>query len=264
VFDLSITTILFQIVNFLVLLAVLSWFFYRPVRKAIEEREREINTRVEQARQREREAEEELQNLNAERERAREEADAILNAARVSAAEERTELIERSHLEADRLRQEALERIQSEEQSMETQLAVELRRTAVSVAGDLIRTAAGPLVHEALVDQFLTSVSILNHNQLDLLRKAMDHASEAIVIETAYPLDEERQDRVQRRLSQILDRDPHDLQLRFEVRPTLIAGVRFIAGTTAFDLSLSHTLEMLSRRATVEESEHELGAAAPD
>ncbi len=245
-FDLSLATILFQVVNFLVLLGVLSWFFYRPIRKAIEEREQLISSQIEQARQREREAEERLKDLEAERARARDEATALLHSARESAASERAELIEKARAEAGQLRQDALKQVDTEERSAETRLALELRQAAVSIAGDLIRTAAGPSVHEGLVDQFLDSFPKLDRHQRDLIREAMERDPESLTVETAYPLDIDRQGEVREHLAKILDYDPGDLQLRFEVRPELICGIRFVAGTAAIDLSLSRTLDTLS------------------
>jgi F0F1-type ATP synthase membrane subunit b/b' len=44
-FSFRLSTFIFQLINFFVLLAVLTWFFYRPLLRAMQRREEEVAAR---------------------------------------------------------------------------------------------------------------------------------------------------------------------------------------------------------------------------
>ena len=55
----DIPTFVFQIINFLILLAILARFFYRPVLDVMQQRQEQIDARIEDAEERARQADEE-------------------------------------------------------------------------------------------------------------------------------------------------------------------------------------------------------------
>src|SRR5574341_2150914 len=166
----QLSTFIFQLLNFFILLAVLTRFFYRPLLGLMKRQEEEIASRL-------REAEERTQKADAERERLAEasrqlhvEAEALLVKAKAEASQTREQLLTRARQEADHYLEEAKQRMREQERVTQQRLETDLRRTAVAIAADLMHEAAGPLLHQALMEQLLGEKLHPDGDQGDLLR----------------------------------------------------------------------------------------------
>lgn len=147
----TLTTFLYEAANFLVLAAALGWLFFRPVRKALADRqqrfaakEHQAAEQLAQAQQAQQEAAAERANLQTELsalraqelEAARQKADKILAEARASAARE----LESSRRQAAHL-----------SESQQDTLSVAAATAAAEAVQQLMKQIGGPDVHAALV-----------------------------------------------------------------------------------------------------------------
>ncbi|SEP08581.1 ATP synthase F0 subcomplex B subunit [Halogranum amylolyticum] len=250
-------TILFQSLNFLILLVILQRFLYRPLRKKMREREAEIESEITEAKQRAEEAEREREELEEKLEEAQEEAEKIRRDAREEAAKRREETLEQARADAADIRQEANERIQREEQAARERIQKRARQTAVELAEDLLRETGGEALHDQLVDRFLSGQDNLGDADRDRLADAIRKADGAVRIRTAYPLEERTQQRLRETLQDRLPWDDEssvpELEFSVEEDPELVAGLTLISGGVALDLNVKHTLEALTGGTTDEE-----------
>jgi len=254
------TTILFQALNFLILLVILQRFLYRPLRKKMQEREAEIESEISEAKQRAEAAERERKELEEKLEEAQEEAEKIRRDAREEAAERREEILEQAREDAADVRQEADERIQREEQAARERIQKRARQTAVDLAEDLLRETGGEALHDQLVDRFLSGDDDLGDADLDRLADAIRKADGRVRVRTAYPLEERTQERLRKTLRDRLPWDDEapipDLEFAVEEDSELVAGLTLISGGVALDLNVKHALDELTRRTTdVEQSD---------
>ncbi len=144
----DIPTFVFQIINFLILLAILARFFYRPVLEVMQKRQEQIDARIEDAEQRARQADEERAKLAQQSETAAREAVTLLDTARIEAAKERKRLMEAARADAAAVIDEARVTAQAEEQAAMGHLGRRLSQSAVNIAGSLVRDSSGEAVHE--------------------------------------------------------------------------------------------------------------------
>lgn len=235
------STFFFQIVNFLILLAVLTWFFYRPLRKTMAERESKVNARLQAAEQQAEQARVEQVQLAQARQQLQIEAAALLAAARQTAGEERERLLEQTRLETDRLKQESDLRIRAQEQAIAGQMEARLREAAVQVAGSLIRTAAGPQVHETLMQ------ALLKQGIAFPAPRVQNGADAPNQVQLAYPANAALQAQLSKLIAHALGQEEEDPSVVFMVEPALLAGARIVCGTVSMELSLRQSLERLSR-----------------
>lgn len=243
----QLSTLIFQLLNFFILLGVLTWFFYRPLLRVMKQREDAIASRLRDAAEQARQASEERQRLAEELRRAQAEAETLLAKARAEAAHSREHILERARQEATQLLEEAKGRIQEQERAAQQRLESRLRQAAVAIAGGLIREAAGPLVHQALLQKLLAGKIGEDRSQAELLRQALPNAHHSVTVELASPPSSDLEEHLQRALAKTLGEEAKALNLTFRVEPSLIAGVRIVVGTVAVDLSLRRILEELSR-----------------
>jgi F-type H+-transporting ATPase subunit b len=242
----DIPTFVFQIVNFLILLAVMARFFYRPVIDVMQRRQEQIDARIEDAETRARQAEEERQRLAQQSETATREAAALLESARDAAAKERQRLLEEAKTEAAGIIDEARKHAATEEEAALDRLSQRLSQSAVSIAGALIRDASGKAVHDALVERLASEGFGLDEEARRQVRLDFQKDGGRLIAESAYPLDDKQEGALRSQAARTLDLSPDGLQIEVREDPELIAGVRVLLGGVVVDMSLMHQLKTLS------------------
>lgn len=244
----DVPTFVFQIVNFLILLAILGRFFYRPVLDVMRRRQDEIDARIEDAEARAHLADIEREKLAQQSQRASQEAARLLESARDEAAIERQRLLDTAKADAASVIDEARKTASSEEEAALDRLGNRLTASAIKIAGELIRGSTGESVHKGLVDRLLGEGFGLDEAGREKAKLDFRSDTGGVVVETAYPLSPEQQAGLRDQAGKVLDRPPD--QLRIEVRedPGLIAGVRIVAGAVVVDMSIQHLLRELSQQ----------------
>jgi F-type H+-transporting ATPase subunit b len=243
------STLVFQLLNFFILLFVLGRFLYRPLMEAMRRREEAVAARVRDAEERARQADAERAELGNAVRAARVEAEALLARARAEAVEVRDAERARARQEAARLLAEARQRIADEERTAGRRLSEAARASAVKIAGGLLGKVAGRPFHEALVAQFLDGGLGLDGPQAERLRRAREHAGGEVIVESAYPVAAETVARLAEVLGKALGAGGDPLRLLVRVEPSLTAGLRVVVGVGAVDLSVKRVLAELERDA---------------
>jgi F-type H+-transporting ATPase subunit b len=243
------STLVFQLLNFFILLFVLGRFLYRPLMDAMQRREQAIVERVREAEERVKRADAERASLAEASRAAHAEAEALLARARGDA----TQLKEKEHAnarqEAARLLEDAKRRIGDEERAAQRRLSAAARSSAVRIAASLIDKAAGRPFHEALVTQLLDSGLGLDSAKAELLRRARNHGTQEVIVESAYPLAAEVTSRLEEALAKALGPGGSAVHATIRVESTLVAGLRVLVGVGVVDLSLPRMLADLERNA---------------
>jgi F-type H+-transporting ATPase subunit b len=257
----QLSTLIFQLINFFILLGVLTWVFYRPLLRVMKQREDAIAARLRDAAEQSRQAAEERRRLADESSRLHVESEALLAKVRVEVSQSREHILERARQEAARSMEEAQQRLQERERAAQERLEGRLRQVAVTIAGSLIRQAAGPIVHQALLQRLIEEHVGGDSHEADLLRQALPNANGRVLVELAYAPSPDLEGRLQSMLGKSLGQEPAAINLDFRVESSLLAGVRVLVGTVAVDLSLKRILEELSQEAapTGGTGEHGMG-----
>jgi F-type H+-transporting ATPase subunit b len=231
--DIQLSTIIFQIINFLILVVVLTRFLYQPVQRTMRQRQAAIAARLQEADQRVAEATAERARLAQAIEQTNRQADELLAKSRAEADAERRHLIETARNDAARYREEAQRAMREEEREALLHLEARIRATAVSLAGSLVHQAAGPAVHEALVDRLTDGATHVD----GVVHQLTEHQARPLVVELAYAPDASLQATLRAALGQ------QNGNIEFRVNAELLAGARIIVGQqTVVDLSLERTL----------------------
>jgi F-type H+-transporting ATPase subunit b len=242
VLDLQVSTILFQTLNFLILLGVLTRFFYRPVLRVMKEREEAIAARLRAAEERGRQAEAQRQHLAILERDAREKADQILASARADGQRAGAHIVDEARREAARLLDEARRTVDEEGQAALARVETHVRDTAVQLAASLIRQAAGPMVHEGLIEQFLNAGVGSTSAELETVRRELSERQTGITIELAYAVSAETEARLRALMARDLGLRDAAGDVAIRVAPELVGGLRILGGNVVLDFSLRQTL----------------------
>jgi F-type H+-transporting ATPase subunit b len=237
----NVWTFLFQVVNFLVLVAILRWLLYRPLRDAIDRR-RDASARAlsdaEDARRAAAALQTKLSKQLVELEQRRE---TVLREARRQAEAERAASIVDAEGTIRRRREESEQQLARDRDEALRSLRGELVHSAVELAQRLLREAADRTLNRQLAERLVEELRLIPDAERGRLRGEWDHRDGATV-ETAAELDGEVLNELGVALESVAGRP---LKLSVEVRPALVSGVRLRIGGHVWDATMAGRLEEL-------------------
>ena len=240
--NLDIWTVTFQIINFLVLAALLYYFLFRPVMRGMEERAAEKERLARQVAEGQQEAEKLRAELEARLANAGEESAVIVTTAREQAETERTALLEEARAEVERILVEAHTDAHRLRQQAVDDFHEELLDTILEISGWVIGRAAPPEVHDALVQQLSDRIWELGRGEMERVeafRRALGDRAPTVYVTTARPLSPEQQGLLARTFTALADRH---VNLELKTDPALAAGIRARLGDTLVDNSIGGQL----------------------
>jgi F-type H+-transporting ATPase subunit b len=149
------TSLILQVVNFLILLILLQRFLYRPLVTMLETRSATIQQRLAEAQAAREEAQRQLAEFEAKLQASQAEAQAARERALREAAETRERLMAEARREADRLLQGAQAQIAQEVRRAKGELQAEVGALATQIAERLIRKSLRDEDHQRIVQEAL-------------------------------------------------------------------------------------------------------------
>jgi len=238
--DLSWSTFVLEIINFLVLVWILKRFLYKPVLDVIARRRAGIEKSMADA-----------EALHADAEKLQEQYEdrlAVWDQERLQARE----ALDRE-IEAERERAMAELQIALEEKQKMAGIA-EARRQADAMrkfeetalkqgarfATRLLEQASGPETEARLVEMVLTELIKLPDEQIAALRNSYGKTPVAVVVVSAFPLPGDQRQRLEQALARLIS---SDLPLRFEQNSDLLAGLRITIGAWVLGVNLRDELK---------------------
>jgi F-type H+-transporting ATPase subunit b len=231
-----------QIVNFLILVALLKFFLYGPIIKAMDEREQLIASRLDEAEQQQRQTEEEAASYRQKQQK--------LEA-------ERADLLARARQDADSQHQELLDKARQEVESLQTRwhkaigdekdaFLHDLRQRASQQIHAMARRALTDLAHADLEQQmmvaFMDEMQTLDEDAWDVIATSQQGAKQPLVIHTAFAVPQATRQQLQHVLQAHLG---EAINVRFETAPEIICGIELQADGRKIAWSLEHYLETL-------------------
>lgn len=244
--ELSWSTFLLEIVNFLVLLWILKRFFYRPVQAVIERRRTAIEERLARAERKEQEGlelqrqyESRLEQWRGERQKAREVLEEELQTERL----QREEAL-RDELEQQRQKSAAVEARHRRE--LQRQQELQAMEQGSEFAARLLQRGSGPELELRLVDLLLDGLESLDDGQVARLREQLVETDTAPEVASAFPLDADQREKIGELLGEIVQREPH---CHFVEDPELLAGLRIAIGPWELGANLRDELRGFARLA---------------
>ena len=247
--NLQVSTIVFQMLNFLILLVVLTKFFYQPALRVMNERDEAIAARLRAAEEQSRQAEAERERLAGLERDAAAQADALLASARADAQEAGKHILGEARSEAARLLDEARRTVDEQEPAALARVEAQVRETAVRIAGSLIRQAAGPAVHQVFVERLFSEEIHTRRPEAttgqQVPANGQANGQVAITVEAAYPLTAELETRLRARICRDLGLPQVAPAMPVRIAPELVAGLRILAGDSVLDFSLQRILREL-------------------
>ena len=150
-------TMIFEVVNLLIVMLILKKFLFKPVNAVLEQRQAEIGGMYQKAEDAQKEAQALKQAYDERMSGARKEADELIVAAQDSARRRGDEIVEDARDEAVQLRRRAEEDIELQKRKALREARDELADMAVDIAGKVVEREVTREDHDRLVEELIKS-----------------------------------------------------------------------------------------------------------
>ena len=151
-------TLIFQILNLLLLMVLFKKYLFKPVTEILEKRQAEIEGHYQEAQQAETDAKAMKADYESKMAGARQEADRVIKTATESANAMSASIVEDARTQADQLKRRAQTEIDLERRRAFDEVKGELSGIALDIASQVIEREVNEKDHEAFIDEFNNNV----------------------------------------------------------------------------------------------------------
>ena len=154
----NVQELIFSTINFLILVALLFKFLYKPVLKMLDDRKQAIADSLNAATAAREESEAVKASLQAEIIKAREQAETLIATAQKASEDAKKDIMERAQIEAQALSQKARAEIDREKTEAIAQLKKEVASLAVAAATKILKGELDAETQKQITDKYIQEV----------------------------------------------------------------------------------------------------------
>ena len=247
--ELSWSTFLLELINFLVLVWILKRFLYRPVLDTIAKRRASVEKTLSDAEATRKQAEDmqaQYKNRLADWEKEKEDAH---NKLRAEITAERKRLTAALGQELDKQREKAKAQAEHEHHAQLRRCEETALEQASQFAARLLSELTGPELEQRLVQLTLKQLDELSKDQREDLTNAWASAKGTVEVASAYPLADSDSQAIKDALSKVLNQDVKEISLQAQQDQQLVAGLRISIGPWVLRANLQDELAAFAQAA---------------
>ncbi len=220
-----------QIVNFLIVVLLLRRFLYKPILKAMAEREAKIAAQFEEAEAGKREAEEEAERYRAQRAELDAEIEALMTEATAKAAERRKAMVAEAREEVESMQDRWYAAIEHEKQLFLHRIRQRLGQQVFHIAKSALSDLAGAELEAEIVNVFLQKLDAQETEASTAPAHDNQPDKSPIIVRSAFELAPPARQRIKQAIQSRVMHDrsdgnnPDTVEVVFEQAPDLICGI---------------------------------------
>jgi F-type H+-transporting ATPase subunit b len=239
------STLLLQILNFGIMVFILSRVFFKPVVRMLDERAEQVTKALDEAQEREQKAAEAQAEYEKTLAESQEQVLTMQQKAQEDLLQTKQQVLSEAREQVSKMRETAERDLEQSRQEAIAEHRAELGYLAIELSGRLMRQAGGTAFQEASVNEFLERLS---HLQPERYRQEL--GGEEVVplqvqVVSAQALEDDERAELEAHTSRLFERE---VEVRYRVDPSLIAGATMRFGGVVIDGSLSGQLQNLNER----------------
>jgi F-type H+-transporting ATPase subunit b len=214
-------TVVAQIINFLILVALLKHFLYGRIINAMDQREARIISRLEEAELKKKEAEEEAaayirksQEFDVQREE-------MFSQAKEEAENFRKDLVQKAREEIDGIQTRWHETIQKKKIAFLKDLGERATKEVFAVTRQALKDLADKDLEQQMVEVFVKRIKELDKKERDLIAESID-SSGKVLVTSAFYIPDEAQAKI---FQAIKEHISGESQGEYQISPDVISGI---------------------------------------
>ena len=229
-----------QIINFLVLVALLRWLLYGRIVQAMKKREHKIKDRVEDADRKKAEAQQKVSEYEQKSREIQQEREALRKQMRHDAQEERKAMLEKAREEVDRKQREWEEGYRREREEVVAYARRRAGELGTEVARRTLEQLAAAELEGQIIDRFTARVADLGDEQRAGIEEHLEDGESAVTVRSAFAVPPDRRERLREAIAEAFG---YDGDVRLEEVADLICGVELDVGGYSVGWNVNDFLE---------------------
>jgi F-type H+-transporting ATPase subunit b len=214
-------TVAAQVINFLILVALLKHFLYGRIINAMDQREARITSRLEDAQNKKSEAEDEAAAYNRKSQEFDLQREEMISQAKEEAENFRKDLVLKAREEIDGMQARWHETIQKRKIAFLKELGERTTKEVFAVTRQALRDLADKDLEQQIVDVFIRRIKELDERERLLISKSIE-SSGKVLVTSAFQIQEEAQEKIFRAIKEHINGGGH---VDYEVSPDVISGI---------------------------------------
>jgi F-type H+-transporting ATPase subunit b len=231
-----------QIINFLILVALLKRFLYGPIIKAMAAREERIASQLAAAQQKRQDAEQEEAALRQKIRDIEDQRQERLAQAEREAEAHKQKLFAQAREEVERVQQKWLESVQWQKEAFLENLKQRLVQEIFAISRRVLQELGNQEVEQRLLEVFLERLRQLAPAERQALQDSLQEAGGELSVTTAFELPPETRQQI---TAQLQDLFGQGLALRFHTSGELLAGIEMLTSSRKIAWSMGDYLDTL-------------------
>ncbi|MCX9084969.1 MAG: hypothetical protein OIN87_09255 [Candidatus Methanoperedens sp.] len=235
-------TFIAQVVNFLVLILLLRFFLYKRIIKAMDEREKKITIRLQEAKDLKIEAEKEIVEYQQHKQELSQKRESILIEARKEAQTISEELIKKARADVNESKEKWLEEVESQKKTFLSDLRRRSGEKIYSIASRVLEDLANDELEHHIINTFIKRLNNMGEQEKEAIRGFIQKPHEEITIKSSFELSGTLPERIK---EAVKDQIGNEAKFRFEIDRVLLCGIELHTHDRQISWSLGSYLDNL-------------------
>lgn len=232
-------TVIAQIINFIILIWLLKRFLYKPILKAIDERENKIAGQIKDAEALEAKAKKEQVEFAKKNETFDNEKKKLMDEAIAENNEERKKLHETARNEAIELRSKLEKSLKEMQENLNQDIVKKTQQEVFSIARKTLADLASLSLEEQTIIIFIKRLKDLGKEEKKKFIEAFKPVSNPILVQSAFDLPEKQRADIINAVNELLD---IKTQFQFKTDPEITSGIELSSNGYKLAWSISEYL----------------------
>lgn len=239
-------TLIAQVINFIVLMWLLKRYLYKPILKAIEERENKIVAELNDAEEKKKEARKEREEFQKKNEDFDLERDKRMEKIIEESNTEAQKLRSQARKEANSLKEKLEKEVRRDQEKRERDVIRRIQQEVVDISRKTLTDLSSISLEEQMVQYFLTKINGLNKTEKEKLLSmlASDAGRKPIIVQSAFKMSKKQQGKIVHAVNELLGSEN---KFQFIEEPKLISGIELLSNGYKLAWSVSEYLNSLEK-----------------
>jgi F-type H+-transporting ATPase subunit b len=233
-----------QALNFIILVWLMKRFLYKPIRHAIDEREKRIAAELENADAKKAEAQKESDTFRQKNEAFDRQRDTLFRKATDEANAESQRLLDEARKVAAALSAKRQETLRDEARALRQVISRRTRQEVFAIARKVLTDLATTSLEERMGEVFTRRLGEMDGRGKADLAAALMSGPNPVLVRSAFDLPAEQQAVIQNALNETFSAD---IRIRFESTPDVISGIELTANGQKVAWSIADYLTSLEK-----------------
>ncbi len=237
-------TLIAQVINFLVLMWLLKRYLYKPILKAIDERENKILSQLKDADAKMLEAEKERNEFDQKNKAFDKHKDEMMQKIILETNAEEQRLKEKARDEVNSLKTKLETAVIAEQEKRDYEITQKIMQEVVAITRKTLTDLSSVSLEEQSVNTFIQKIKGLSEDEKKQFLSEITSGTEPILIESAFNLPSKLQSAIEKSIAGTLGTT---CQFKYKILPELISGIQLTANSYRLSWNISAYLKSFKK-----------------